>query len=72
MCVCLCGRRLTLNPNYYNMTGTTHRHISDHLSELVENIMTDLEQSKCLAVEDDGVFVMCMCMICVYRNVSGI
>ncbi|EKX54104.1 hypothetical protein GUITHDRAFT_160810 [Guillardia theta CCMP2712] len=47
-------RRLTLNPNYYNMTGTTHRHISDHLSELVENIITDLEQSKCLTVEDDG------------------
>ena len=44
------ARRLTLNPNYYNMTGTTHRHISDHLSELVENVITDLEQSKCLAV----------------------
>jgi pre-mRNA-splicing helicase BRR2 len=47
-------RRLTLNPNYYNMTGTTHRHISDHLSELVENVITDLEQSKCVSVEDDG------------------
>jgi len=43
-------RRLTLNPNYYNMTGTTHRHISDHLSELVENVIHDLEESKCLAV----------------------
>mmetsp|Transcript_62196 Transcript_62196/g.148187 ORF Transcript_62196/g.148187 Transcript_62196/m.148187 type:complete len:2144 (+) Transcript_62196:214-6645(+) len=47
-------RRLTLNPNYYNMTGTTHRHISDHLSELVENVIHDLEESKCLAVEEDG------------------
>jgi len=47
-------RRLTLNPNYYNMTGTTHRHISDHLSELVENLISDLEQSKCIAVEEDG------------------
>jgi pre-mRNA-splicing helicase BRR2 len=46
-------RRLTQNPNYYNMTGTTHRHISDHLSELVENMISDLEQSKCIAVEDD-------------------
>jgi pre-mRNA-splicing helicase BRR2 len=47
-------RRLTLNPNYYNMTGTSHRHISDHLSELVENVTTDLEQSKCLSIEEDG------------------
>ena len=47
-------RRLTQNPNYYNMTGTTHRHISDHLSELIENTITDLEQGKCVSVEDDG------------------
>jgi pre-mRNA-splicing helicase BRR2 len=46
-------RRLTQNPNYYNMTGTTHRHISDHLSELVETLVTDLEQSKCISIEDD-------------------
>ena len=52
-CRTLC-RRLTQNPNYYNMTGTTHRHISDHLSELVENVVTDLEQSKCVSVEEDG------------------
>lgn len=31
----------------------THRHLSDHLSELVENTLADLEQSKCVAVEDD-------------------
>ena len=24
----------------------THRHLSDHLSEVVENTLTDLEQSK--------------------------
>lgn len=47
-------RRLTQNPNYYNMTGTTHRHISDHLSELVETVVTDLEQSKCISLEDDN------------------
>lgn len=28
-------RRLTQNPNYYDMGGTSHRHLSDHLSELV-------------------------------------
>jgi pre-mRNA-splicing helicase BRR2 len=46
-------RRLTQNPNYYNVQGVTHRHMSDHLSELVENIISDLETSKCLSVEDE-------------------
>jgi pre-mRNA-splicing helicase BRR2 len=35
------------------LQGATHRHISDHLSELVENTLQDLEQSKCIAVEDE-------------------
>ncbi|XP_055378712.1 U5 small nuclear ribonucleoprotein 200 kDa helicase [Condylostylus longicornis] len=46
-------RRLTQNPNYYNLQGVTHRHLSDHLSELVENTLADLEQSKCISIEDD-------------------
>jgi pre-mRNA-splicing helicase BRR2 len=46
-------RRLTQNPNYYNLTGTSHRHLSDHLSDLVEGVLADLEASKCIAVEDD-------------------
>ncbi|KAK4719515.1 hypothetical protein R3W88_017853 [Solanum pinnatisectum] len=46
-------RRLTQNPNYYNLQGVSHRHISDHLSELVENTISDLESSKCVAVVDD-------------------
>lgn len=46
-------RRLTQNPNYYNLQGTSHRHISDHLSELIETTIADLEESKCLAVEED-------------------
>ncbi|XP_049883156.1 putative U5 small nuclear ribonucleoprotein 200 kDa helicase [Pectinophora gossypiella] len=46
-------RRLTQNPNYYNLQGVTHRHLSDHLSELVETTLTELEQSKCIAIEDD-------------------
>ena len=29
-------RRITQNPNYYGLQGVTNRHISDHLSELVE------------------------------------
>ena len=31
-------RRLPQNPNYYNMMGRSHRHIRDHLSELVEDV----------------------------------
>ncbi|CDS42389.1 U5 small nuclear ribonucleoprotein 200 kDa [Echinococcus multilocularis] len=46
-------RRMTQNPNYYNLQGVTHRHLSDHLSELVETTLTDLEQSKCIAIEDE-------------------
>ncbi|KAG6648198.1 hypothetical protein I3843_07G129200 [Carya illinoinensis] len=46
-------RRLTQNPNYYNLQGVSHRHLSDHLSELVENTLSDLEASKCVIIEDD-------------------
>ncbi|KAK3020100.1 hypothetical protein RJ639_003724 [Escallonia herrerae] len=46
-------RRLTQNPNYYNLQGVSQRHLSDHLSELVENTLSDLEASKCVAIEDD-------------------
>nr|XP_009758634.1 PREDICTED: U5 small nuclear ribonucleoprotein 200 kDa helicase-like [Nicotiana sylvestris] len=46
-------RRLTQNPNYYNLQGISHRHLSDHLSEQVENTLGDLELSKCVTVEDD-------------------
>lgn len=31
----------------------SHRHLSDHLSELVENTLHDLEQSKCISIEDE-------------------
>jgi pre-mRNA-splicing helicase BRR2 len=46
-------RRLTQNPCYYGLTGTSHRHLSDHLSDLVEGVLSDLEASKCIAVEDE-------------------
>ncbi|TXG48076.1 hypothetical protein EZV62_027370 [Acer yangbiense] len=46
-------RRLTQNPNYYNLQGVSHRHLSDHLSELVENTLSDLEASKCITIEED-------------------
>ena len=46
-------RRMAQNPNYYNLQGVTHRHLSDHLSELVESTLTDLEQSKCISIENE-------------------
>ncbi|KAL6768281.1 hypothetical protein ACKKBF_B38500 [Auxenochlorella protothecoides x Auxenochlorella symbiontica] len=46
-------RRLGANPNYYGMTGSSHRHISDHLSDLVERVLADLEASRVIAIEDD-------------------
>eukprot|EP00794_Sanderia_malayensis_P005235 gene5235-5896_t len=33
--------------------SVSHRHLSDHLSELVENTLSDLEQSKCISIEDE-------------------
>jgi pre-mRNA-splicing helicase BRR2 len=47
--------RLRQNPNYYNMQGRSNMHVSDHLSELIETVLGDLEESKCVAVEGDGV-----------------
>ncbi|CAK0763687.1 DExH-box ATP-dependent RNA helicase DExH12 [Coccomyxa viridis] len=46
-------RRLAQNPNYYNMPGVSHRHISDHLSELVETTLSDLEGSKIVSVDEE-------------------
>uniref|UniRef100_S4RJ64 SEC63 domain-containing protein n=1 Tax=Petromyzon marinus TaxID=7757 RepID=S4RJ64_PETMA len=31
----------------------SHRHLSDHLSELVESTLGDLEHSKCISLEDE-------------------
>jgi len=46
-------RRLTKNPNYYNLQGVTGEHINDHLSELTEKTIEELEAAQCLTVEDD-------------------
>jgi pre-mRNA-splicing helicase BRR2 len=50
-------RRMAQNPNYYNLLGVTHRHLSDHLSELVETTLTDLATSKCIAIDEDEISV---------------
>jgi len=45
-------RRLTQNPNYYNLQGVSHRHISDHLSGLVESTLGQLEEAGCVLLQD--------------------
>ena len=46
-------KRMTQNPNYYGLQGVSYRHLSDHLSELVETTLNELEHSKCISIEDD-------------------
>ena len=46
-------RRLTENPNYYNLQGVSHRHISDHLSELVETTFSQLEEAGCVLTQEE-------------------
>eukprot|EP00435_Cladocopium_sp_Y103_P043531 s679_g12.t1 len=46
-------RRLSQNPNYYGLQGVTHQHLSDHLSEVVENTVEGLERFGCCSIEDD-------------------
>lgn len=47
-------RRLTKNPNYYYLHGVTNQHISDFLSELVENTVNDLSTAKCVMIDEDN------------------
>ncbi|ORY79259.1 Sec63 Brl domain-domain-containing protein [Leucosporidium creatinivorum] len=64
-------RRLVANANYYNMQGTTHRHLSDHLSELVEQTLTDLQNSKAITVEDEmDTSALNLGMIAAYYNIN--
>lgn len=46
-------RRLSQNPGFYNLQGTTPTHIAEYLSELVENTVNELAESDCIIVQDD-------------------
>ena len=34
------------------LQGVSHRHLSDHLSDLIENTLSDLEQSKVSSLQE--------------------
>ncbi|PPQ67232.1 hypothetical protein CVT24_011551 [Panaeolus cyanescens] len=64
-------KRMLENPNYYNLHNTSHQHVSDHLSELVENTLNDLVNSKCITIEDEmDVSALNLGMIAAYYNIS--
>ncbi|KAH6906126.1 Sec63 Brl domain-containing protein [Coprinopsis sp. MPI-PUGE-AT-0042] len=64
-------RRMTQNPNYYNLHNVSHQHLSDHLSELVENTLNDLVNSKCISIEDEmDISPLNLGMIAAYYNIS--
>lgn len=46
-------RRLSQNPGFYNLQGTTPTHVAEYLSELVENTVNELAESDCIIVQDD-------------------
>ena len=54
------------------MTGRDVMHVSEHLSELVENTITDLVSTKCLEVADDDMTVspLNLGQICAYYAVK--
>lgn len=68
-------RRMTQNPVYYNLQGTSHRHLSDHLSELVEETLNALVSSKCISIADEmyttpgnlGMIAACECRLLLLR-----
>ncbi|KAJ1664893.1 Pre-mRNA splicing [Coemansia sp. RSA 1813] len=64
-------RRLVQNPNYYGLQGTTHQHLSDYLSELIESTLNDLVAAKCVEMDDEelGVAPTNLGMIAAYYQI---
>ena len=47
-------RRLTQNPNYYNLQEATELGLNDFLSELIENTVEFLQNIKCIEIGAEG------------------
>ncbi|WFC94772.1 RNA helicase [Malassezia brasiliensis] len=64
-------RRLQKNPQAYGCPGRDMQQIGDFLSELVETSLGELEQTKCIAIEDEmDVSPLNLGMIASFYNVS--
>ncbi|KAF5317291.1 hypothetical protein D9611_003658 [Ephemerocybe angulata] len=64
-------RRMTQNPNYYNQHNVTQQRLSDHFSELAENTVKELGNSKCMEIEVEmHVHALNLGMIAAYYNIS--
>ena len=46
-------RRLGKNPVYYGLQGTTQQHLGEHLSDIVETVLGDLDESKMIELNED-------------------
>ena len=63
--------RLPLNSNYNNLASFYQRHISDHLSCLVESTLNNLADAKCIEIIDYNDFGhLNSGMICAYYSVN--
>lgn len=59
-------RRMSQNPNYYNLKGISNVHLSDHLSQLVENTLEDLENSKCIEINGSDITFLNLGLVAAY------
>ena len=46
-------RRLAPNPNFYNLAGRSPQNINDFVSQLIEDTVEDLIESKCITVDEE-------------------
>lgn len=64
-------RRLPKNPTYYGLKGTTNDLLSEHLSEIVETVVGDLDESKCCKLLDSGeISALNLGMVAAYYQVQ--
>lgn len=47
-------RRLTRNPAYYGLTDNTVPKVNEFLNKLIDTVLRDLEEAKCISIEEDG------------------
>lgn len=69
-------RRIQLNPSFYDVKDTSHLGISEHLSELIETTLGDLEKAQMIEEEEDDdeeeelITPLNGAMIAAFHNVS--